>query len=890
MGRSSDLDKFKTRDFSIRRKLYNICSVITVISLSVTLIETVLTYDSIYYKAILAGMLAVYSIITIITAKLKKTSFGTGVTAFLLVFFYVPFSFFTGGGACGDAPIWILYAILYVSVLMIGPIKRVFYGFIVAVMIACYYISFRYPELINSYPDDVEHIYSLVAVILIGVAIGIIVDYMVNLYQRQRIQSHEQMQEIRALSDSQNQFFSSMSHEIRTPINTIIGLNEMILRENISEEVAEDAANIRAAGKMLLSLINDILDMSKLESGQMVITEETYHPGDMLSDIVGMLWIRAKEKDLKFNISIAPDIPDELSGDEVRIKQILINVLNNAIKYTKEGSVKLSVQCQKTDGNKVNMIYTIEDTGIGIKKEDIPYLFTAFKRVDENQTRHIEGTGLGLSIVKRFTELMGGKVTVNSIYTVGTTFIVEIPQTIISDKNIGEVNLEHYNSLEKLSHYKCRFEAPNARILIVDDNTSNIMVECKLLRDTKVQIDTALSGAEALEKTLANEYNLIFMDHLMPEMNGIECFKAIRSQVGGMCRNAHVVILTANADEEHRILFEKEGFDAYLAKPVSGEELENTVYRFLPSDMVKVLGSAEEIFEETISWMQDNKKKKAVMVSSESVADIPKELAARFEIPIIPHMVQTGEGLFKDGVEIDTQGVLSYMRKPDHHLTTKSPDTKNHEEFFAESLKKANNVVHISISSKVAHSGCPAAMEASKAFDNVTVIDSGHLSSGQGIMALEAAKMAAKGKSVDEIVEEMKNIKNKIKTSFVLDDIDYLARSKQINPKLANLVKSVSGHPVIMLKNGKIGVASIFFGSRRYAWKKYIDNTLRHEGVIDKSILFVTYVGLTNKEMEWIRERICEKAEFEEIIFQKASPAIAVNCGPGTFGLLLREI
>lgn len=890
MGRSSDLDKFKTRDFSIRRKLYNICSVITVISLSVTLIETVLTYDSIYYKAILAGMLAVYSIITIITAKLKKTSFGTGVTAFLLVFFYVPFSFFTGGGACGDAPIWILYAILYVSVLMIGPIKRVFYGFIVAVMIACYYISFRYPELINSYPDDVEHIYSLVAVILIGVAIGIIVDYMVNLYQRQRIQSHEQMQEIRALSDSQNQFFSSMSHEIRTPINTIIGLNEMILRENISEEVAEDAANIRAAGKMLLSLINDILDMSKLESGQMVIAEETYHPGDMLSDIVGMLWIRAKEKDLEFNISIAPDIPDELSGDEVRIKQILINVLNNAIKYTKEGSVKLSVQCQKTDGNKVNMIYTIEDTGIGIKKEDIPYLFTAFKRVDENQTRHIEGTGLGLSIVKRFTELMGGKVTVNSIYTVGTTFIVEIPQTIISDKNIGEVNLEHYNSLEKLSHYKCRFEAPNARILIVDDNTSNIMVECKLLRDTKVQIDTALSGAEALEKTLANEYNLIFMDHLMPEMNGIECFKAIRSQVGGMCRNAHVVILTANADEEHRILFEKEGFDAYLAKPVSGEELENTVYRFLPSDMVKVLGSAEEIFEETISWMQDNKKKKAVMVSSESVADIPKELASRFEISIIPHMVQTGEGLFKDGVEIDTQGVLSYMRKPDHHLTTKSPDTKNHEEFFAESLKKANNVVHISISSKVAHSGCPAAMEASKAFDNVTVIDSGHLSSGQGIMALEAAKMAAKGKSVDEIVEEMKNIKNKIKTSFVLDDIDYLARSKQINPKLANLVKSVSGHPVIMLKNGKIGVASIFFGSRRYAWKKYIDNTLRHEGVIDKSILFVTYVGLTNKEMEWIRERICEKAEFEEIIFQKASPAIAVNCGPGTFGLLLREI
>ncbi|MBQ4275981.1 MAG: DegV family EDD domain-containing protein, partial [Lachnospiraceae bacterium] len=671
---------------------------------------------------------------------------------------------------------------------------------------------------------------------------------------------------------------------------TIIGLNEMILRENISDEVAEDAANIRAAGKMLLSLINDILDMSKLESGQMQITDEVYHPGDMLSDIVGMLWLRAKEKNLDFNITVAPDIPSELSGDEVRIKQILINVLNNAIKYTKEGSVKLSVQCERISDNKANLIYTVEDTGIGIKKEDLPYLFTAFKRVDENKNRHIEGTGLGLSIVKRFTELMGGKVTVNSIYTVGTTFIIEIPQKIVSDKKIGDVNLEHYNNVEKLSHYKCRFEAPKAKILVVDDNASNIMVVSKLLRETKVQIDSATSGFQALEKTLAKEYNLIFMDHLMPEMNGIECFKAIKSQMGGMCRNSKIVILTADADEEHRKIFEKEGFDAYLPKPVSGEELENTVYRFLPSDLVKVLGNAEEIFEETISWMQDNKKKKAVSVSSESVADIPKELCARYEIPIIPHMVKTDEGLFRDGIEIDTQGVLTYMEKGSHHITTKSPNTEEHEEFFAEELKRANNIIHISISSKVAQSGCPAAMEASKAFDNVTVIDSGHLSSGQGIMALEAAKMASKGKSNEEIVEELNNLKNKVKTSFVLDDIDYLARSGQINPKIANIVKSVSGHPIIALKNGRIVLGGMLFGSRRFAWKKYIDSTLKNSGRIDKGILFVTYVGLTNKEMDWIRERIDEKAEFEEIYFQKASPAIAVNCGPGTFGLLLKEL
>ena len=889
MNNHKELNNFKVRDYSIRTKVYNICGFLTVLSLTVALLETVLTYDSLYFKLILTGILASVSLVTIVASKTKKVMFGAGITAFILIIFYIPFSFLTGGGADGDAPMWILYSVLYVSILMIGPIKWVFYGLIALVMSVCYYIALMYPDVISAYPDDIENIYSLVSVILIGIAIGVIVDYMVNLYQRQRIQSHKQMQEIRSLNDSQNQFFSSMSHEIRTPINTIIGLNEMILRENISEEVAEDAANIRSAGKMLLSLINDILDMSKLESGQMVITEETYHPGDMLSDIVGMLWLRAKEKNLDFNISVAPDIPDELSGDEVRIKQILINVLNNAIKYTKEGSVKLSVQCERLSDNKVNLIYTVEDTGIGIKKEDLPYLFTAFKRVDENQNRHIEGTGLGLSIVKRFTELMDGKVTVNSIYQVGTTFIIEIPQTIVSEKKIGEVNLEHYNNVEKLSHYKCRFEAPNAKILVVDDNASNVMVVTKLLRDTKVQIDSVSSGMQALEKTLVKEYNLIFMDHLMPEMSGIECFKALKTQMGGMNRNTKVVILTADADEEHRKLFEKEGFDAYLPKPVSGEELENTVYRFLPSDIVKVLGNAEEIFEETISWMQDTKKKRAVIVSSESVADIPKELCAKYEIPIIPHMVRTKDGLFKDGIEIDTQGVLSYMRKPENHIETAAPDTKEHEKFFAEELKRANNVVHISISSKVAQSGCHAAMEAQAAFDNVTVIDSGHLSSGQGIMAIEAAKMAEKGKSSEEIIEEMNRIKPKIKTSFVLDDIDYLARAGQIKPKLANIVKSLSGHPVIALQNGKMGLGYMFFGSRKFAWKKYIDHTLRNSSNIDKSILFVTYVGLTNKEMDWIRERIDEKAEFEEIYFQKASPAIAVNCGPGTFGLLLKE-
>ena len=442
---------------------------------------------------------------------------------------------------------------------------------------------------------------------------GVIMSYTKFQLNEQLVTSEKQRQEIYMLNKSQNSFFSNMSHEIRTPINTIIGLNEMILREDVSEEVIEDAVNIKAAGKLLLNLINDILDMSKFQSGSMQLLIEPYHTGDMLSDIVGMLWIRAKDKKLDFNIDVSPEIPAELIGDEVRIKQILINIINNAIKYTKEGSVSLTVQCERKDDKTCNMIYMISDTGIGIKSEDIPYLFSAFKRVDETSTKHIEGTGLGLSIVKQLVDIMGGKITVNSVYKKGSTFIVEIPQRIESEGSVGKYDFSKAGSSGRKKEYLPKFEAPEARILVVDDNEANLMVVSKLLRDTKVRIDTATSGAEALRKTLNIKYNVIFMDHLMPEMDGVECRRRIKEQTGGRCREAAIVILTANADEENRALYAREGFDGYLAKPVSGDALENELYNFLPKEIVHITGNRSEIAQESISWMSSSQKRKSIV-------------------------------------------------------------------------------------------------------------------------------------------------------------------------------------------------------------------------------------------------------------------------------------
>ena len=332
-----------------------------------------------------------------------------------------------------------------------------------------------------------------------------------------------------------------------------------------------------------------------------------------------------------------------------------------------------------------------------------------------------------------------------------------------------------------------------------------------------------------------------------------------------------------------------EAFDGYLVKPVSGSELESELLRHLPKDMVKVMGGDEEILEETISWMHGSQKRKMVAISTESVADLPKGFIEKYGIAIIPHRVRTAEGMFKDGYEIDTAGVIKYMENSNNEILPMAPDAKEHEAFFAKQLSYANNVIHISISSQIENSGCPSALEAAKAFDNVFVFDSGHLSSAQGLMVLEACRLAENGMSPKHIIEELEGIKGKIHTSFIVDNLDYLARAKQVPARMANLVKSLMGRPVLVLKRGKMKLGKIYFGSSKNAWKNYINACLSAGSKIDTEILFVTYVGLSKKDMDWIKDYIEKKMSFDQIIFKQACASIAVNCGPGTFGLLFKE-
>ncbi len=834
----------------------------------------------------------VFGFIAFIAFHYDKVQLCATIVAVILVFVVMPVTFITGGGINGGSPIWFIFCNVFIFMVIAGKKKWFLSGANIFMVIVCYFIQYYHPEIIHKHDEEMIFQDSLISVILVCMLVCFLIGFEVRILREAYLRSEEQRAEIDELNKAQNKFFSSMSHEIRTPINTIIGLNEMILREDISDEVAEDANNVRSASKILLHLINDILDMSRFESGKMELANSVYNMGDMISEIVGMFWMRTKEKGLSFHIDVDPKLPVELIGDEVRIKQILINLLNNAVKYTTDGSITLSIQFNEKDSKHGRVTFTVSDTGIGIKKESIPYLFTAFKRVDETENRYIEGTGLGLAIVKQLVDAMGGSVNVNSVYTSGSTFVVEIPQEIAGDAVAGEriFSPDKRNASEKSVGYKKRFDAPDAKVLVVDDNSANLMVVKKLLRDTGMQIDTALSGAEALEMTLTKEYHIIFMDHLMPEMDGVECFHNIKNQVGGLCRSSRFVVLTANADSRNKQIYGAEGFDGYLVKPTSGEALERECLRLLPKNIVHTVYSDDKIVEESMSWLKDHERKEEVIISTDSVADISPDLIEKYNIAIIPHKIETNEGIFADGKEIEAQGLISYMEEDGNVAKNVSPSVEEYEAFFAKLLTRAKNIIHISISGLVASSGCPAATEASEAFDNVTVVDSGHLSSGQGLMVLEACRMVREGMSAETIKDRLESKRKSFSTSFVVSSLKFLAMAGQVDNKIYVMSSAIMMRPVLRMKNGKISVGRIFFGTQEDSWKNYIDSELRFSQNIDKSLLFVTYVGMRQKDLDMIRDEINKKVQFERIIFQQASPVIALNCGPGTFGLLYKKI
>ncbi len=403
-------------------------------------------------------------------------------------------------------------------------------------------------------------------------------------------------QEAEAANMAKSSFLANMSHEISTPINAILGMNEMILREEKDPAIRGYAGNIQASGNSLLSIVSDVLDISKIESGKLEIIPVDYEVNSLISDCCNMAAGRAKAKELELLVECADNVPMKLCGDETHIRQIIMNLLTNAVKYTEKGTVKLIVSGRFTDGGFVLKV-DVSDTGIGIAEENLPQLFTQFQRFDLQRNRNIEGTGLGLSIVKRLCDLMSGSITARSVLGSGSTFTVELPQKVVDSTPCGGVNLNYSAGAEHEYHHS--FEAPEAKILAVDDLPVNLLVIANLLKETRIKIDTAGSGRECLDKCSQQKYDLILMDHMMPEMDGVQTFEKLHGDKSSPNFETPVIMLTANALAGMREQYMDVGFADYVSKPVRGAKLEEAIRRNLPESLIKP--ASPEIPAEAVS-------------------------------------------------------------------------------------------------------------------------------------------------------------------------------------------------------------------------------------------------------------------------------------------------
>ena len=576
-------------ELEIRQRLLNLILSAAFVGGIVSIISTLIIggYESVLVASIL---LIVVVICLILSIRFNKTNLAGAIVVGMANLLIFPLMYYKSGGSYSGMPVWFVLGLIFTWLTLKGALCYIMYGINLITLLGTIAAGVDHPEWFTEMPEGYMTGDIIQSVAIVSCIIGIIFKYQTYLYEKQRKKILETDELLHTANEAKSLFLANMSHEIRTPINGIIGMNTLLLKnlENADKkEIYEYAKNIQSASQTLLSLVNDILDISKIESGRMELVSVEYDLFAILNDCYNMNHTRASEKKLDFIMDIDNTLPSMLYGDEVHIRQIINNLLSNAVKYTEHGSVILSMKAPERSNDHINLQIDVKDSGSGIREEDLDKLFENFTRVDERKNRNIEGTGLGLSLTKKLTELMDGEIKVKSEYGTGSVFTVIIKQRIIDDTPIGNFNEKYNTWIHRKEEEEDDRTAAAANILVVDDVPLNLTVAKGLLSSTKAAVDTALSGNECLEMIKQKKYHIIFLDHMMPETDGMETLKKIKADNTHLNTDTPVIALTANAVVGAREMYLSAGFADYLTKPIQEKQLLEMLYRNLPDKIIK---------------------------------------------------------------------------------------------------------------------------------------------------------------------------------------------------------------------------------------------------------------------------------------------------------------